>query len=159
MKPAIQSFNRQFARVWFAMLLFSVLLATATQANPVGENPAAVCNGVRAKLSDPREAEARELERIAFYYGHTFLLTTDHLYQEPGYDGIEGANADKRFGYALVPVWQTEPANVVRVMQTTCKTWRVWVRTESGIEGYLEISNLVSLSKFLQPQPLQGAGC
>lgn len=106
-------------------------------------------NGGRVLAHDPRETEAREMKLIAYYYGHTFMLTADHLYQNPG--AQDDSDADRRFGYSLVPVWQTEPASVVRMLQTTGKTWQVWLRTESGVEGYLELRDLNQLTLFLQP--------
>lgn len=79
------------------------------------------------------------------YVGKQVMYLADHIYVQ----------ADNAMGYDVQPVWAQETATIT-YMQRTSSGIRLGVQTESGLTGYIEVSDPSQLSHFIHRLPCSG---
>lgn len=81
------------------------------------------------------------------YIGKQVIYLADHLYVQ----------ADNAQGYDVQPVWEKEKATITYVQRTSTGL-RLGVQTESGLIGYIEVSEPSQLSHFIHRIPCSAHG-
>lgn len=127
--------TRSTVRNWAASLLL-VAAATVAVAPAVAQRSSATPVIVSRRVSKPVVAETPR-EIIAQYAtGH--ILMSDRLYRGNGNS------------FEPVPVWNPEPAQITSSGTLADGTWRVYIRTASGITGYVDVAHPNQLSLYLK---------
>lgn len=87
-------------------------------------------------------AQLQHTQSMLRILGKRYLLNTDKLY----------TYASAGHGYDVMPVWQQQHVTVTGVISLgSRRQWRIWLRTDDGQEGYLDVYNAKEVARFLRP--------